>query len=100
MEIPLRLRAKTQMASLKDVSASVKWRKELNIDLDFDDLVVTQITCKTCNLFALPNMASNFKLGIALKEGVFFFSCKIVHAYDTKARIEPFDIGKGYRKWI
>ena len=91
------------MASLKDVSASLKWRKELNIDLDFDDLV-TQITCKTCNLFALPNMASNFKppfllkiyyaLGIALKEGVFFFSCKIVHAYDRKARIEPSDIGK------
>ena len=81
------------MASLKDVSASLKWKKELNIDLDFDDLV-TQITCKTCNLFSLPNMASNFKLGIALKEGVFFFSCKIVHAYDRKARIEPSDIGK------
>ena len=24
--------------------------KELNIDLDFDDLVVTQITCKTNNM--------------------------------------------------
>ena len=59
------------MASLKDVSASVKCRKELNIDLDFDDLV-TQITCKTCNLFALANMASNFKLGIALKDSESF----------------------------
>ena len=66
--MPFRLRAKkTQMASLKDVSASVKtfykWMKELNIDLDFDDLVVTQITCKTCKLFARANMASNFITG-------------------------------------
>ena len=37
--------------------------KELNIDLDFDDLVVTQITCKTFKLFALANMASNFITG-------------------------------------
>ena len=55
---------KTQMASLKDVSANVKtfykWMKELNIDLDFDDLVVIQITCKTCKLFALANMGSTF----------------------------------------
>ena len=76
------------MVSLKDVSASVKWRKELNIDLDFDDLV-TQITCKTCNLFALANMASNFKLGIALKEGVFFFSCKIAMHMTGKLGLNP-----------
>ena len=48
--------------------------KELNIDLDFDDLVVTQITCKTCKLFALANMTLNFITG----EEVCFFSCKIV----------------------
>ena len=36
--------------------------KELNIDVDFDDLVVTQITWKTGKLFALANsnIASNF----------------------------------------
>ena len=33
-----------------------KWMKELNIDLDFDDLVVTQIICKTGKLFALANI--------------------------------------------
>ena len=54
---------KTQMTSLKDLSAIVKTFKELNIDLDFDDLVVTQITCKTCKLFALANMTSNFITG-------------------------------------
>ena len=34
--------------------------KELNIDLDFDDIGVTQITCKTFKLFGLANMAPNF----------------------------------------
>ena len=60
---------KTQMAQLKDVSASekpVKKRmKELDIDLVFEALddLVTQITCKTCKLFALANMALNFITG-------------------------------------
>ena len=52
------------MALFKDVSANVKtfqkWMKELNIDLEFHDLVVTQITCEACKSFALANMASTF----------------------------------------
>ena len=44
--------------------------KELDIDLVFEamDDLVTQITGKTCKLFALANMV----LGIALEEGVCF----------------------------
>ena len=60
---------KTQMAPFTDVSASEKTVykriKELDIDLVFeamDDLVI-QITCKTCKLFALANMALNFITG-------------------------------------
>ena len=57
------------MAPLKDMSASDKMvykrMKELDIDLVFEamDDLVTQITCKTCKLFALANMALNFKAG-------------------------------------
>ena len=56
---------KPQMASLKDVRQrkNALEMDKLNIDLDFDDLVVTQNTCKTCKLFALANMASNFITG-------------------------------------
>ena len=48
---------KAQMAPLKDVSASEK-DEQLNIDLVFEamDDLVTQITCKTCKLFALANI--------------------------------------------
>ena len=55
------------MALLKDESANAKtfykWMKELNIDLYFDDLVVTQIACKTCKLFALADLGSTFITG-------------------------------------
>ena len=79
--------------------------KELNIDLNFDDLVVTQIICKTCKLFALANMASYF---ITEVESVTFLVKSSMHdravtasaVNDRKARNKPSDIGRDYRKWI
>ena len=58
--------------------------KEFDIDLVFEamDDLVTQITCKTCKLFALANMALNFITGNSTWRGsLFLFSYKIVHAW-------------------
>ena len=105
---------KPKIASPKGVSASVKtvkkWMKELNIDLDFDatDDLVTQITCKTCKLFAPPNMSSNFITGNSTvkRESVNFHVKSSMHdravsakaAHDRKLKNEPSDIEKGFQK--
>ena len=54
--------------------------KELDIDLVFEamDDLVTQITGKTCKLFALANMVLNVITGNSTWRGsLFLFSCKI-----------------------
>ena len=78
-----------------------KWMKELNIDLEFNatDDLVTQITCKTCKLFAPPNMSSNFITGntTVKRESVNFHDKLSMHdravsakaAHDRKLRNEP-----------
>ena len=94
-------------ASVKTVK---KWLKELNIDLDFDatDDLVTQITCKTCKLFAPPNMSSNFITGNSTvkRESVNFHVKSSMHdravsakaAHGRKLKNEPSDIEKGFKK--
>ena len=105
---------KTKIALPKGVSASVKtvkkWMKELNIDLEFNamDNLVTQITCKTCKLFAPSNMSSNFITGntTVKRESVSFHVKSSMHgravsakaANDRKLRNEPSDIEKGFQK--
>ena len=69
---------------------------------------MTQITCKTCKLFAPPNLSSNFITGNSTvkRESVNFHVKSSMHdravsakaAHDRKLKNEPSDIEKGFQK--